>query len=47
MPDFSEHEPEREKAKLENLAPAIDAALARRSPRREAPDATIQPAMSY
>jgi alkanesulfonate monooxygenase SsuD/methylene tetrahydromethanopterin reductase-like flavin-dependent oxidoreductase (luciferase family) len=47
MPDFAEHEPEREKAKLENLAPAIDAALARRSPRREAPDATIQPAMSY
>jgi alkanesulfonate monooxygenase SsuD/methylene tetrahydromethanopterin reductase-like flavin-dependent oxidoreductase (luciferase family) len=47
MPDFAEHEAEREKAKLERLAPAMEAALARRSPRREAPDATIQTAMSY
>jgi alkanesulfonate monooxygenase SsuD/methylene tetrahydromethanopterin reductase-like flavin-dependent oxidoreductase (luciferase family) len=47
MPDFAEHEAEREKAKLERLAPAMEAALARRSPRREAPDATIQTALSY
>ncbi len=47
MPDFAEHEAEREKAKLERLAPAMEAALARRSPRREAPDATIQPALAY
>ena len=47
MPDFADHEAEREKAKLERLAPAMEAALARRSPRREAPDASIQTAMSY
>ena len=47
MPDFAEHEAEREKAKLERLAPAMEAALARRSPRREAPESTIQTAMSY
>ena len=33
MPDFADHEAEREKAKLERLAPAMEAALARRSPR--------------
>jgi alkanesulfonate monooxygenase SsuD/methylene tetrahydromethanopterin reductase-like flavin-dependent oxidoreductase (luciferase family) len=47
MPDFAEHEAEREKAKLERLAPAMEAALARRSPRRDAPDATIEPALAY
>ena len=47
MPDFAEHEAEREKAKLERLAPAMEAALARRSPRREAAESTIQTAMSY
>jgi hypothetical protein len=47
MPDFAEHEVEREKAKLERLAPAMEAALARRSPRREAPDAAFQAGMSY
>ncbi len=47
MPDFAEHETEREKAKVERLAPAMEAALARRSPPREAPDAIIQPAMAY
>jgi hypothetical protein len=47
MPDFAEREPEREKAKLERLAPAMEAALARRSPPREAPQATIQAGMTY
>jgi alkanesulfonate monooxygenase SsuD/methylene tetrahydromethanopterin reductase-like flavin-dependent oxidoreductase (luciferase family) len=47
LPDFAEHEAEREKAKLERLAPAMEAALARRSPRREAPDAAFQAGMSY
>jgi alkanesulfonate monooxygenase SsuD/methylene tetrahydromethanopterin reductase-like flavin-dependent oxidoreductase (luciferase family) len=47
MPDFAEHEAEREKDKLERLAPAMEAALARRSPRRDAPDATIEPALAY
>jgi alkanesulfonate monooxygenase SsuD/methylene tetrahydromethanopterin reductase-like flavin-dependent oxidoreductase (luciferase family) len=47
MPDFAEREPERDKAKLERLAPAMEAALARRLPAREAADITIQPAMTY
>ena len=47
LPDFAEHEDEREKAKLERLAPAIDAALARRSPPREAPDVALQAGMTY
>ena len=37
MPEFHEHEDAREKEKLERLAPAIDAALARRAPARAAP----------
>jgi alkanesulfonate monooxygenase SsuD/methylene tetrahydromethanopterin reductase-like flavin-dependent oxidoreductase (luciferase family) len=36
MPEFHEHEDEREKAKLERLAPAMEAALARRQPARVA-----------
>jgi alkanesulfonate monooxygenase SsuD/methylene tetrahydromethanopterin reductase-like flavin-dependent oxidoreductase (luciferase family) len=47
LPDFAEHEDEREKAKLERLAPAIEAALARRSPPREAPDVAFQAGMTY
>jgi alkanesulfonate monooxygenase SsuD/methylene tetrahydromethanopterin reductase-like flavin-dependent oxidoreductase (luciferase family) len=47
MPDFAEHEAEREKAKLERLAPAMEAALARRSRRREAPDVAFQAGMTY
>jgi alkanesulfonate monooxygenase SsuD/methylene tetrahydromethanopterin reductase-like flavin-dependent oxidoreductase (luciferase family) len=46
LPEFAEGEPERERAKLERLAPAIDTALARRDPAREAPDVTIQAGMS-
>jgi DNA-binding GntR family transcriptional regulator len=38
MPEFAERADEREKAKLERLAPAMDAALARREPVRPAPD---------
>ena len=47
MPEFHEGEDEREKAKLERLAPAIEAALARRDPAREAPDVTITPVLAF
>ncbi len=43
MPEFHEGEAEREAAKAERLAPAIDKALARRSPAREATDYVIGP----
>jgi alkanesulfonate monooxygenase SsuD/methylene tetrahydromethanopterin reductase-like flavin-dependent oxidoreductase (luciferase family) len=45
MPEFAEREPEHTKAKLERLGPAMEAALARREPAREAPDVTMQAAM--
>ena len=45
MPDLAEGEDERQRAKLERLAPAIDAALARREPAREAPDTILPAAM--
>jgi alkanesulfonate monooxygenase SsuD/methylene tetrahydromethanopterin reductase-like flavin-dependent oxidoreductase (luciferase family) len=46
MPEFHEHEEQREKEKLERLAPAMEAALSRREPARAAPtDYTIQAAM--
>jgi hypothetical protein len=38
MPDLHEGEEEREQKKMERLAPAIEAAMARREPRRETPD---------
>ncbi|HWW54815.1 MAG TPA: LLM class flavin-dependent oxidoreductase, partial [Acidimicrobiales bacterium] len=38
LPRFHEHEASREQAKLERLAPAIEAALARRAPARSAPE---------
>jgi alkanesulfonate monooxygenase SsuD/methylene tetrahydromethanopterin reductase-like flavin-dependent oxidoreductase (luciferase family) len=38
LPEFAEGEQERERAKLERLGPAMDAALARRDPARAAPD---------
>jgi alkanesulfonate monooxygenase SsuD/methylene tetrahydromethanopterin reductase-like flavin-dependent oxidoreductase (luciferase family) len=41
LPAFRAAEPARERAKAERLAPAIDAALARREPPRKAPDYTI------
>jgi alkanesulfonate monooxygenase SsuD/methylene tetrahydromethanopterin reductase-like flavin-dependent oxidoreductase (luciferase family) len=43
MGEFASREPDREKAKLERLGPAMEAALARRSPAREAPDVVINP----
>jgi alkanesulfonate monooxygenase SsuD/methylene tetrahydromethanopterin reductase-like flavin-dependent oxidoreductase (luciferase family) len=43
MPEFAERADEREKAKLERLAPAIEAALARREPARVAPDTVLRP----
>ena len=47
MPEFAEREPAREKAKAERLAPAVEAALARREPPRTAPaDYTIRAAMA-
>jgi alkanesulfonate monooxygenase SsuD/methylene tetrahydromethanopterin reductase-like flavin-dependent oxidoreductase (luciferase family) len=46
MPEFHDGEDEREKRKLERLAPAMEAALARRDPPRPAPaDYRIQAAM--
>ena len=45
MPEFAETDAEREKAKLERLAPAIEAALARREPAREAPETILPAAM--
>jgi len=46
MPEFHENEERREKEKLERLAPAMEAALARRDPPRPAPtDYTIAAAM--
>jgi alkanesulfonate monooxygenase SsuD/methylene tetrahydromethanopterin reductase-like flavin-dependent oxidoreductase (luciferase family) len=38
MPEFAERDEARTKEKMERLAPAIDAALARREPPREAPE---------
>jgi alkanesulfonate monooxygenase SsuD/methylene tetrahydromethanopterin reductase-like flavin-dependent oxidoreductase (luciferase family) len=38
MPEFHDGEAEREKRKLERLAPAIDAALSRRAPAQRPPD---------
>lgn len=45
LPEFAENEAAREQAKLERLAPAIDAALARRDGPREAPDEVLPAAM--
>ena len=45
MPELAENEDEREKAKLERLGPAMEAALARRDPARIAPDTTLPAAM--
>ncbi|HEX6424882.1 MAG TPA: LLM class flavin-dependent oxidoreductase [Acidimicrobiales bacterium] len=47
MPEFQDGEVEREHAKLERLAPAIEAALARREPAREAPDVTVTPVLAF
>ncbi|HEX8804763.1 MAG TPA: LLM class flavin-dependent oxidoreductase, partial [Acidimicrobiales bacterium] len=47
MPEFAERHDDHEKAKLERLAPAMDAALARREPAREAEDVTIQPSLAF
>jgi alkanesulfonate monooxygenase SsuD/methylene tetrahydromethanopterin reductase-like flavin-dependent oxidoreductase (luciferase family) len=45
MPELAEGEEERERAKQERLADAVDAALARREPPREAPDVVMPAAM--
>jgi alkanesulfonate monooxygenase SsuD/methylene tetrahydromethanopterin reductase-like flavin-dependent oxidoreductase (luciferase family) len=45
IPELAEDEVERERAKLERLGPAMDAALTRRDPPRMAPD-TVLPAVS-
>lgn len=42
MPGFAERADEREKAKLDRLAPAMEAALARRAPAREVPDTVLK-----
>jgi alkanesulfonate monooxygenase SsuD/methylene tetrahydromethanopterin reductase-like flavin-dependent oxidoreductase (luciferase family) len=46
MPEFQEGEEAREKAKLERLAPAIEAAMARKQPARTAPETVIRAAMA-
>jgi alkanesulfonate monooxygenase SsuD/methylene tetrahydromethanopterin reductase-like flavin-dependent oxidoreductase (luciferase family) len=43
MPEFKERADAIEQAKLERLAPAMEAALARREPAREAPDTVLKP----
>jgi alkanesulfonate monooxygenase SsuD/methylene tetrahydromethanopterin reductase-like flavin-dependent oxidoreductase (luciferase family) len=45
MPEFAEEAEAREKQKMERLAPAIEAALARREPARPAPEYTISAVM--
>ncbi|MHB8681643.1 MAG: LLM class flavin-dependent oxidoreductase [Acidimicrobiales bacterium] len=45
MPEFHDRAEQREKEKEQRLAPAVEAALARRSPRREAPEGYAFPAM--
>ena len=45
MPEFQEGEEDREKQKLERLAPAIEAALARRRPPQKAPEGYHFPAL--
>jgi alkanesulfonate monooxygenase SsuD/methylene tetrahydromethanopterin reductase-like flavin-dependent oxidoreductase (luciferase family) len=45
MPEFHEREGAREKEKAERLAPAVEAALARRTPPRPAPDYVVGAAM--
>jgi len=46
LPEFAERHDAREKAKQERLAPAVEAALARRAPPRVAPeDAVIRAVM--
>jgi alkanesulfonate monooxygenase SsuD/methylene tetrahydromethanopterin reductase-like flavin-dependent oxidoreductase (luciferase family) len=42
MPEFAERADEREKAKLERLAPAMESALSRREPARVAPDTVLK-----
>jgi hypothetical protein len=47
MPEFHEGEEAREKAKLERLAPTIEAALARRKPARVAPETVLKPVLGF
>jgi alkanesulfonate monooxygenase SsuD/methylene tetrahydromethanopterin reductase-like flavin-dependent oxidoreductase (luciferase family) len=47
MPEFKDRDEAHVKQKAERLAPAIDAALARREPAREAPDYTMKPALVF
>jgi hypothetical protein len=46
MPEFQDDDEAREKAKLERLAPAIEAAMARKEPARVAPPTSIRAAMA-
>jgi alkanesulfonate monooxygenase SsuD/methylene tetrahydromethanopterin reductase-like flavin-dependent oxidoreductase (luciferase family) len=45
MPEFHQRAPDLERAKAERLAPAVEAALARRAPRRAAPEGYAFPAL--
>jgi len=47
MGEFAERAPEAEATKLERLGPAMEAALARRAPAREADDVVIAPTVAF
>jgi len=47
MPEFAERTEASERAKAERLAPAVEAALARREPAREAPDTVLVPTPGF
>jgi hypothetical protein len=47
MPEFQERDEAHVKQKADRLAPAIERALARRDPVREAPDYTMKPALIF
>jgi alkanesulfonate monooxygenase SsuD/methylene tetrahydromethanopterin reductase-like flavin-dependent oxidoreductase (luciferase family) len=47
MPEFQDGAEAHEKAKLDRLAPAVDAALARRDPPRDAPDTVMKPVLGF
>jgi alkanesulfonate monooxygenase SsuD/methylene tetrahydromethanopterin reductase-like flavin-dependent oxidoreductase (luciferase family) len=47
MPEFAERDPAADAEKAERLAPAVEAALARRDPPRPAPDVIMKPAMAF
>ena len=47
LPEFQDRDEAHVKQKAERLAPAVDRALSRREPAREAPDYTMKPALVF